>query len=217
MSSDWSQQLADELHKPITRNFSKRSVISNGINIIKRINTFFSLCSKQRKNFFCFVRVNKFCIRYWRGRLIYLSFLFPFLVSIFNLFVIKWVSHRCCHICAVFLLKLLFTDNYKFANKFIKFSFSFTWYTISFPKTNWNTISNKFICFLRFLFVYTKTKKKWRLNYYSSSGYLVSIGIRLYLSFEFFTLYSLASFKIIVGLLGVRLSGLVNCILLTFR
>ena len=34
-SSDWSQQLADELeHKPITRNFSKRSVISNGIDEI---------------------------------------------------------------------------------------------------------------------------------------------------------------------------------------
>ena len=33
-SSDWSQQLADELHKPITRNFSKRSVISNGIDAI---------------------------------------------------------------------------------------------------------------------------------------------------------------------------------------
>ena len=31
MSGDWSQQLADELHKPITRNFSKRTVISNGI------------------------------------------------------------------------------------------------------------------------------------------------------------------------------------------
>ena len=29
MSSDWSQQLADELHKPITRNFQKRKVISN--------------------------------------------------------------------------------------------------------------------------------------------------------------------------------------------
>ena len=34
MSSDWSQQLADELHKPVTRNFSKRTVISNGINKI---------------------------------------------------------------------------------------------------------------------------------------------------------------------------------------
>ena len=34
MSSDWSQQLADELHKTITRNFSKRSVISNGIDEI---------------------------------------------------------------------------------------------------------------------------------------------------------------------------------------
>ena len=34
MSSDWSQQLADELHKPITRNFSKRSVISNAIDEI---------------------------------------------------------------------------------------------------------------------------------------------------------------------------------------
>ena len=32
MSSDWSKQLADELHKPITRNFSKRPVISNGID-----------------------------------------------------------------------------------------------------------------------------------------------------------------------------------------
>ena len=34
LSSDWSQQLADELHKPITRNFSKRTVISNGIDEI---------------------------------------------------------------------------------------------------------------------------------------------------------------------------------------
>ena len=33
-SSDWSQQLADELHKPITRTFQKRSVISSGINEI---------------------------------------------------------------------------------------------------------------------------------------------------------------------------------------
>ena len=34
MSSDWSQQLADELHKPITKNFQKRSVVSNGIDEI---------------------------------------------------------------------------------------------------------------------------------------------------------------------------------------
>ena len=34
MSGDWSQQLADELHKPITRNFQKRSVVSNGIDDI---------------------------------------------------------------------------------------------------------------------------------------------------------------------------------------
>ena len=34
MSSDWSQQLADELHKPIKRNFQKRSVVSNGIDDI---------------------------------------------------------------------------------------------------------------------------------------------------------------------------------------
>ena len=34
MSSDWSQQLADELHKPITRNFQKRLVVSNGIDEI---------------------------------------------------------------------------------------------------------------------------------------------------------------------------------------
>ena len=34
MSNDWSQQLADELHKPITRNFSKRTVISNRIDKI---------------------------------------------------------------------------------------------------------------------------------------------------------------------------------------
>ena len=33
-SSDWSQQLADELHKPITRNFQKRSVVSNVIDEI---------------------------------------------------------------------------------------------------------------------------------------------------------------------------------------
>ena len=34
LSSDWSQQSADGLHKPITRNFSKRSIISNGIDEI---------------------------------------------------------------------------------------------------------------------------------------------------------------------------------------
>ena len=34
MSSDWSQQLAEELHKPITKNFRKRRVISNGIDKI---------------------------------------------------------------------------------------------------------------------------------------------------------------------------------------
>ena len=32
--SDWSQQLADELHKPIKRNFQKRTVVSNGIDDI---------------------------------------------------------------------------------------------------------------------------------------------------------------------------------------
>lgn len=32
--SDWAQQVADELHKPITRNVSKRTVISNGIDEI---------------------------------------------------------------------------------------------------------------------------------------------------------------------------------------
>ena len=32
MSNDWSQQLADELHKPITRNFRKRRVISYGFD-----------------------------------------------------------------------------------------------------------------------------------------------------------------------------------------
>ena len=34
MSSDWSQQLAEQLHKPITRNFRKRIVISKGIDKI---------------------------------------------------------------------------------------------------------------------------------------------------------------------------------------
>ena len=34
MSSDWSQQLAEELHKPITRNFRKRRMISYGIDKI---------------------------------------------------------------------------------------------------------------------------------------------------------------------------------------
>ena len=34
MSNDWSQQLADELHKPITRNVSKRSVIAKGVDEI---------------------------------------------------------------------------------------------------------------------------------------------------------------------------------------
>ena len=33
-NSDWAQQLADELYKPITRNFPMRSVISNGIDEI---------------------------------------------------------------------------------------------------------------------------------------------------------------------------------------
>ena len=32
MSCDWSQQLAHELHKPITKNFSKRKVISDDID-----------------------------------------------------------------------------------------------------------------------------------------------------------------------------------------
>ena len=35
LSSDWSQQLADKLHKPIIKTFSKRSVISNGIDEIR--------------------------------------------------------------------------------------------------------------------------------------------------------------------------------------
>ena len=34
MSNDWSQQLAEKLHKPITRNFRKRRVISKGIDKI---------------------------------------------------------------------------------------------------------------------------------------------------------------------------------------
>ena len=34
MSSDWSQQLAEELHKLITKNFRKRRVISKGIDKI---------------------------------------------------------------------------------------------------------------------------------------------------------------------------------------
>ena len=34
MSNDWSQQLAEELHKPITRNFRKRKVISYGVDKI---------------------------------------------------------------------------------------------------------------------------------------------------------------------------------------
>ena len=33
-NSDWAQRLADELHKPITRNFTKRRVISRGIDEI---------------------------------------------------------------------------------------------------------------------------------------------------------------------------------------
>ena len=35
LRSDWSQQLAEELHKPITRNFRKRRVISYGIDKIR--------------------------------------------------------------------------------------------------------------------------------------------------------------------------------------
>ena len=34
MSNDWSQQLAEELHKPITRNFRKRRVTSYGVDKI---------------------------------------------------------------------------------------------------------------------------------------------------------------------------------------
>ena len=34
MSSDWSQQLAEELHKPVTKNFRKRRVTSFGIDKI---------------------------------------------------------------------------------------------------------------------------------------------------------------------------------------
>ena len=34
MSSDWSQQLAEEIHKTITKNFRKRRVISYGIDKI---------------------------------------------------------------------------------------------------------------------------------------------------------------------------------------
>ena len=34
MRSDWSQQLAEELHKPITSNFRKRRVICNGVDKI---------------------------------------------------------------------------------------------------------------------------------------------------------------------------------------
>ena len=33
-NGDWAQRLADELHKPITRNFTKRRVISRGIDQI---------------------------------------------------------------------------------------------------------------------------------------------------------------------------------------
>ena len=49
------------------------------IKILKRINTIFALCFKQRKNFLWFFWVNKFCVKYWRGWLISLSFLFSFL------------------------------------------------------------------------------------------------------------------------------------------
>ena len=34
MSNDWSQQVAEELHKPITRKFLKRTVISDLIDEI---------------------------------------------------------------------------------------------------------------------------------------------------------------------------------------
>ena len=34
MSSDWCQQLPEALHKPITKTFSKRKVISSGIDKI---------------------------------------------------------------------------------------------------------------------------------------------------------------------------------------
>ena len=34
MSGDWAQQLADELHKPITRKFTKRRVFSKGVDEI---------------------------------------------------------------------------------------------------------------------------------------------------------------------------------------
>ena len=34
MGNDWSQQLAEELHKPITRKFLKRTVISDSVDEI---------------------------------------------------------------------------------------------------------------------------------------------------------------------------------------
>ena len=34
MSGDWAQQLAEELHKPITRKFTKRRVFSKGVDEI---------------------------------------------------------------------------------------------------------------------------------------------------------------------------------------
>ena len=34
LRNDWSQQLAEELHKPITKKFSKRTVISNSVDEI---------------------------------------------------------------------------------------------------------------------------------------------------------------------------------------
>ena len=40
MHGDWSQQLANELHKPITRNFSKTLVISKGVDEICSDNLF---------------------------------------------------------------------------------------------------------------------------------------------------------------------------------
>ena len=49
MSNDWSQQLAEELHKPITRKFTKRTEITNSIEIWAADLVEMQKCSKWNK------------------------------------------------------------------------------------------------------------------------------------------------------------------------
>ena len=46
-SGDWSQRLADELHKPIIRKFTKRRVISRGVD---EIAAYHDICYDMKRN-----------------------------------------------------------------------------------------------------------------------------------------------------------------------